>query len=462
MLRSTWPKFLGCMIWVGFMACSGLFRPVLLVMVLFIFCFPVLLLLVTSGVQTCVSGRGQVSVLYVNSPVRYNISISQVFCLDLGEIGSLAILVLKLFSAFPNSGYLGSLRLLSSSNLRGGDKGLLKGILAGSTWNRFLLNHAQGEMLSCRFCCSADSDGHLFWDCATPPLVHICENPEFHGLMNMDDSAWPRYLLWDGWLPALACPGGGATWASHRLEYALGAYSDGICREWNASDQFLSELADSRTSDDPDVWTDGSYLVDDLSGIGAGGKGVYAHQSGSGWFDRSLGYLDLRPADAGLNMERCTLLVSVPGSLQSVQRSELWCVILALQSSSAVHLGVDNLNVVRHVSGILAGRSVRRPFELCVVEDLLTLIEVIIRQRCTDTVRISNVKSHPDDEMVRTGRVRAVDTVGNDHADRAAELGRRRVPEQVIDLCRRCISDCTLWYHLVLELHRFFVAIARR
>ena len=159
----TWPKFLGCMIWVGFMVCSGLFRPVLLVMVLFIFCFPVLLLLVTSGVQTCVSGRGLVCVLYVNSPVRYNISISQVFCLDLGEIGSLAILVLKLFSAFPNSGYLGSLRLLSSSHLRGGDKGLLKGILAGSTWNRFLLNHARREILSCRFCGSADSDGHLFW-----------------------------------------------------------------------------------------------------------------------------------------------------------------------------------------------------------------------------------------------------------------------------------------------------------
>ena len=161
----------------------------------------------------------------------------------------------------------------------------------------------------------------------------------------MDDSAWPRYLLWDGWLPALVCPGGGDTWASmaddvafHRLEYALGAHSEGICREWNASDQFLSELADSRTSDDPDVWTDGSYHVDDLSGLGAGESGVYAHQSGSGWFDRSLGHLDLRPADAGLNMERCTLLVSVPGSLQSAQRSELWCVILALQSSSAVHL----------------------------------------------------------------------------------------------------------------------------
>ena len=33
---------------------------------------------------------------------------------------------------------------------------------------------------------------------------------------------------------------------------------------------------------------------------------------------------------------------AVPGPLQSVQRADLWGVILALQSSGAVHLGVDN------------------------------------------------------------------------------------------------------------------------
>ena len=56
-----------------------------------------------------------------------------------------------------------------------------------------------------------------------------------------------------------------------------------------------------------------------------------------------------------LGVERCILFDSVRGPLQSVQRAELWGVILALQCSSAVHLGVDNLNVVRHVSDF--GRS---------------------------------------------------------------------------------------------------------
>ena len=39
----------------------------------------------------------------------------------------------------------------------------------------------------------------------------------------------------------------------------------------------------------------------------------------------------------------CRGFCSVPGPLQSVQRAEMWSVILALQSCSAVHLVVDNM-----------------------------------------------------------------------------------------------------------------------
>ena len=43
----------------------------------------------------------------------------------------------------------------------------------------------------------------------------------------------------------------------------------------------------------------------------------------------------------------CWGFCPVPGPLQTGQRAELWGVILALQASDAIHLGVDNLNVVR-------------------------------------------------------------------------------------------------------------------
>ena len=50
----------------------------------------------------------------------------------------------------------------------------------------------------------------------------------------------------------------------------------------------------------------------------------------------------------------CRGFSSVLGPLQTVQRAEMWGVILALQTSRAIHLGVDNLGVVRHV-GRFAG-----------------------------------------------------------------------------------------------------------
>ena len=85
----------------------------------------------------------------------------------------------------------------------------------------------------------------------------------------------------------------------------------------------------------------------------------------------------------------------------------------------------------------------------------------MVRFRGPESVRISKVKGHADDEMVRPGRVRAMDKVVNDLADRAADFGRRRVPQQVIDLRWRCAAACASWYPLVLELHWFFIAIAR-
>ena len=129
-----------------------------------------------------------------------------------------------------------------------------------------------------------------------PPLVHICEKPEFHILMNVDKSTWRRCLLWHGWLPALACPSGGSPWADsagdvglHRLECALGAYSEDVCWELVVNDRFLVDFAISRISEYPDFWTDGSYVGEDLSGFGAGGCGVQDHRSGSSWFQRRWG-----------------------------------------------------------------------------------------------------------------------------------------------------------------------------
>ena len=163
------------------------------------------------------------------------------------------------------------------------------------------------------------------------------------------------------WLvPALACAGEASPWATSdddvacaRLERLLGSYSEADYRDCVPPDSFADDVASSHVSDHPDVWTDGSFVRDELSGIGVSGCGVYSSRSGAGWFRRRWGHLELLPPGE-FRIFR--------GPLQSVQRAELWGVILALQCSSAVHFGVDNLNVVRHVSRFFEGRVSGRAF----------------------------------------------------------------------------------------------------
>ena len=157
----------------------------------------------------------------------------------------------------------------------------------------------------------------------------------------------------------------------------------------------------------PNVWTDGSLVRNQVTGVSSSGAGFFAHQLEDCWGGRRWGYVDrVRP-----EVQSCQGFCSVPGPLQSVQRAEMWGVILALHSSGVVHLGVDHLGVVRHVGRLLDGCHGSTPFELVNDGDLLLLIDRMLHHRGLDTVRISKVKGHADEGMVLHGRVREVDRI---------------------------------------------------
>ena len=63
--------------------------------------------------------------------------------------------------------------------------------------------------------------------------------------------------------------------------------------------------------------------------------------------------------------------------------------------------------------------------------------------------------------MVLGGRVRELDRLGNNAADDAADFGRRRVGNAVIDARRNLSGVCGRWYPVLHDLHRFFIAISR-
>ena len=284
-------------------------------------------------------------------------------------------------------------------------------------------------------------------------LLRYVKSPEFHDLIRMDKGHWPKCLLWHGWLPMLSGVNGASPWAldasesaGYLVEVALGRYSSGMVAEWSPSDELDGAGAASSMPDHLNVWTDG-------------GAGFFAHQSEECWRGRRWGHVDGTRADN--DDSSCGGFCSVPGPLQSVQRAEMWGVILALQSSSAVHLGVDNLGVVRHVGRLLDGHNGSTPFELVNNGDLLLLVQRMLHIRGLDTVRITKVEGHADEAMVLDCRVRDDDKLGNDAADEAANFGRRRVGNAIID-ARRNVSgglwslvSCQLlilWYGLLVHI----------
>ena len=104
------------------------------------------------------------------------------------------------------------------------------------------------------------------------------------------------------------------------------------------------------------------------------------------------GHLDLLPPLPGDAGEACRLYCSIRGLLQTVQRTEIWGVLVALQGCTRMHVGVDNLNVLRHVSRIIDDRCTGKPFPLVNDGDLFLKVHQFVRWRGPGTAAVSKVK----------------------------------------------------------------------
>ena len=62
---------------------------------------------------------------------------------------------------------------------------------------------------------------------------------------------------------------------------------------------------------------------------------------------------------------------------------------------------------------------------------------------------------------VGLGRVRIEDKLGNAEADAADDLGRRHQSELLVDAWRVLLNARNHWYLIMLQLHRFMIAVGR-
>ena len=269
--------------------------------------------------------------------------------------------------------------------------------------------------------------------------------------MSRDHTNWPRCLLWHGWHPGLTsrtigtpCAVASSDLASSCLENALGPYPVSSTSAWHPfwDQDDVQDMIDDVPCD-PDIWTDGSREPIPHFDVEIAGAGAFVHSPAIIFDSNHWGHAqDLDDPHEGSSH----IFSGVLGPVQSVQRADYWGVILALQAYSGIHIGVDDLNVLRGVAALLSHRVPRSPLPLVNDGDLLATIHSMLSLRGFDTVQVSKVKGHATPAMVDSGHVRLEDLVGNNGADAAADLGRLRQQDDVIAARRDLLRVRRLWY----------------
>ena len=168
------------------------------------------------------------------------------------------------------------------------------------------------------------------------------------------------------------------------------------------------------------IWSDGIMEPISHLDIQVAGTGVFTHAPACIYDDSRRGHAQ----DPDGRFEGSShMLDSVTGPLQSVQRAECWRVILALQAFPCIHVGNDNLNVLRGVARLLEQTNKGNLLHLVSDGDLAT-VHSMLRNRRYDTVKVAKVKGHAEQVRVVDGSVLQADLCGTDGADTAADLGR--------------------------------------
>ena len=333
-------------------------------------------------------------------------------------------------------------------------------------WNGFLLSKVKKEDVPCRFCGAPDNDGHLFWDCTFPPFIELRNKPEFLPLMSRDRTHWTRCLLWHGWLPGLSSRTVGTPWAiassdlaSSCLETALGPCPLSASSAWHPF------------WDQDDV----QDTIDDVLLLLRSGLTVVGNLS----LILMLRLLEL----VLLFILLLSFLIVIIGVMLRILAIHMRVALTSSRVSQApfslfrelstgvsfllcklilvFHSGIDNMNVLRGVAALLSHKVPRSPLLLMKDGDLLATIHSVLNLRGFDMVKVSKVKGHATRAMVASGDVRLEDPVGNNNADAAADFGRSRQQDDVITARRDLLRVRRLWYPIMLDLHRFMVAISR-
>ena len=85
----------------------------------------------------------------------------------------------------------------------------------------------------------------------------------------------------------------------------MGSYSSHSLLEWNVPDEFDKDGAVRRMPDNPNVWSDGSLVLDKVSGASSAQSSMYAHVPGDAWRHRKWEHFDMVEPAHGAGVDSC-------------------------------------------------------------------------------------------------------------------------------------------------------------
>ena len=115
--------------------------------------------------------------------------------------------------------------------------------------------------------------------------------------------------------------------------------------------------------------------------------------------------------------------------------------------------------MVMSIGRLLDRGSLSKPLPLVKDGDLIAIVQHMYHALGPETVEVTKLEASEAD--VEQGRVRFEDRVGNSEAYTAADLGRRHQSDAAIAARLALLNAREFWHPIMLQLHRFVVAVSR-
>jgi len=212
---------------------------------------------------------------------------------------------------------------------------------------------------------------------------------------------------------------------------------------------------------DINVYTDGSWINNLKQFLGLGGAGIWwPNRDATGCSKQGLTRKLVSDAEHEIAYcvqkdEGTMLYTAIGGFAGSSTRAELAAGLVAIMSDGPVHIGSDSKVFVDEAKRLLkllrkgTQHAHRRPWSTINDGDLWQHFFRALKAKGHDSVNITWVKGHATREHVRKGISTEEQLVGNDKADKAADVGTAVHGKDLVDI--------TGWYHDRYKAYAKFV-----